>query len=71
MAVCQAELCDTLTSSVLLFDVDSSEGLDWDEFQVFNTAIVDVVMDHAVDGKFSYDRNEKLHKGVLTEAFVI
>jgi hypothetical protein len=42
----KGQLCDTLTSSVLLFDVDASGGLDWNEFQVFNTAIADVVKDH-------------------------
>ena len=48
----KGRLCDTLTSSVILFDVDESGGLDWSEFQVFNTAIVDVVKDHTAIGEF-------------------
>ena len=48
----KGKLCDTLTSSVALFDVDQSGGLDWSEFQVFNTAIVDVVKDHTTIGEF-------------------
>lgn len=48
----KGRLCDTLTSSVILFDVDESGGLDWSEFQVFNTAIVDVVKDHTALGEF-------------------
>ena len=42
----KGRLCNSLTSSVVLFDVDNSGGLDWAEFQVFSTAIFDVVEDH-------------------------
>jgi hypothetical protein len=47
----KGELCDTLTSTVLLFDTDGSGGLDWDEFQLYNTAIVDVAKDHGAEGE--------------------
>ncbi|KAL7505811.1 hypothetical protein ACHAXN_003245 [Cyclotella atomus] len=41
----KGQLCNTLTSSVVLFDVDASGGLDWAEFQSFNMAIVDAAKD--------------------------
>ena len=47
----KGQLCNTLTSAVVSFDVDGSGGLDWAEFQVFNTAIVDVINDHVSNGE--------------------
>jgi hypothetical protein len=49
----KGQLCNTLTSSVVLFDLDGSGGLDWAEFQSFNIAIVDVAKDHMTDGECS------------------
>ncbi|KAL3788469.1 hypothetical protein HJC23_011421 [Cyclotella cryptica] len=39
----RGQLCDALTSAAPSFDVDSSEGLDWNEFYAFTSAIVDAV----------------------------
>ncbi|KAL7486631.1 hypothetical protein ACHAW6_012231 [Cyclotella cf. meneghiniana] len=41
----RSDLCDVLTTTAPSFDVDSSAGLDWNEFYAFLSSVVDAVAD--------------------------